>query len=75
MLTSQSVGEHLPMLRRYARALTGSQKSGDSYVAAALEAMISQSDVMDDETSVSARSCVRLSAGSRKLEPAFHFCG
>jgi CheY-like chemotaxis protein len=52
MLTSQSVGEHLPMLRRYARALTGSQKSGDSYVAAALEAMISQSDVIDDETPV-----------------------
>ena len=52
MLTSQSVGEHLPVLRRYARALTGSQKSGDSYVAAALETMISQSDVIDDETPV-----------------------
>ncbi|MGD9869273.1 MAG: response regulator [Hyphomicrobiales bacterium] len=52
MLTSQTVGEHLPVLRRYARALTGSQKSGDSYVAAALETLISQSDVIDEETPV-----------------------
>ena len=52
MLTSQSVGEHLPVLRRYARALTGSQKSGDSYVAAALETLISQDDVIDEETPV-----------------------
>ena len=52
MLTSQSVGEHLPVLRRYARALTGNQKSGDSYVAAALETLISQADVVDDKTPV-----------------------
>ncbi len=52
MLTSQSVGEHLPVLRRYARALTGSQKSGDSYVAAALETLISQADVIDEQTPV-----------------------
>jgi CheY-like chemotaxis protein len=52
MLTSQTVGEHLPVLRRYARALTGSQKSGDSYVAAALETMISQADVIDQQTPV-----------------------
>jgi len=52
MLTSQTVGEHLPVLRRYARALTGSQKSGDSYVAAALETLISQADVIDEQTPV-----------------------
>ena len=39
MLTTQSVKDHLPVLRRYARALTGSQESGDNYVAAALEAL------------------------------------
>ena len=44
MLTSQSVKDHLPVLRRYARALTGSQESGDSYVAAALEALTDGSD-------------------------------
>jgi CheY-like chemotaxis protein len=52
MLTSQTVGEHLPVLRRYARALTGSQKSGDSYVAAALETLISQADIIDEQTPV-----------------------
>ena len=34
----QKLGPHLPYLRRYARALTGTQKSGDSYVKAALNA-------------------------------------
>lgn len=34
------IGEHLPYLRRYARALTGSQASGDAYAAATLEAIL-----------------------------------
>jgi DNA-directed RNA polymerase specialized sigma24 family protein len=44
--TSQAVAQHLPFLRRYARALTGSQHSGDAYVAAALEALIQDSSVL-----------------------------
>ena len=51
MLTSQSVRDHLPVLRRYARALTGSQASGDSYVTAALEALTAQPAVVGDQTS------------------------
>jgi DNA-directed RNA polymerase specialized sigma24 family protein len=39
---SQLVAQHLPFLRRYARALTGSQKSGDTYVMAVLEALIEE---------------------------------
>ena len=39
MLTSQAVARELPRLRRYARALTGSQPSGDAYVGATLEAL------------------------------------
>jgi len=35
-------------LRRYARALTGSQTSGDAYVAATLEALIADRSVLDD---------------------------
>ena len=35
MSIAQSVKDHLPFLRRYARALTGSQVSGDKYVEAA----------------------------------------
>jgi DNA-directed RNA polymerase specialized sigma24 family protein/CheY-like chemotaxis protein len=37
--TSQAVAQHLPYLRRYARALAGSQESGDAYVAKTLEAV------------------------------------
>lgn len=35
---------HLPYLRRYARALTGSQSRGDKYVAATLEAILAEVD-------------------------------
>jgi len=38
--TSHVVAQHLPFLRRYARALTGSQSSGDAYVGEVLEALI-----------------------------------
>ena len=47
MTTSQAVAQHLPYLRRYARALTGSQHSGDAYVAATLEAVIEDRSVLD----------------------------
>ncbi|WP_414903291.1 response regulator [Sphingomonas flavalba] len=40
MSLGQKLAPHLPFLRRYARALTGSQSHGDSYVKAALEAII-----------------------------------
>jgi DNA-directed RNA polymerase specialized sigma24 family protein/CheY-like chemotaxis protein len=45
---AQAVAQHLPFLRRYARALTGSQHSGDAYVAATLEALIEDPSVLDD---------------------------
>ncbi len=35
-----TIGANLPYLRRYARALTGSQDSGDRYAAATLEAIL-----------------------------------
>lgn len=40
MTISESLAPHLPYLRRYARALTGSQTSGDAYVRAALTALL-----------------------------------
>ena len=40
MITTATLGPHLPYLRRYARALTGSQTSGDAYVRASLEAVL-----------------------------------
>ncbi len=40
MSLGQELAPHLPFLRRYARALTGSQAHGDSFVRATLEAII-----------------------------------
>ena len=40
MPTSAQIGAQLPYLRRYARALTGSQSAGDAYVRATLEAAL-----------------------------------
>jgi CheY-like chemotaxis protein len=40
MSLGQKLAPHLPFLRRYARALTGSQSQGDTYVRATLEAIV-----------------------------------
>ena len=48
MSRSQVVAEHLPLLRRYARALTGNQSSGDAYVAAMLEALLQDASLLDE---------------------------
>jgi len=40
---------HLPYLRRFARALTGGQKSGDAYVITVLEALVADPDSFDPE--------------------------
>ncbi|MDX3911463.1 MAG: response regulator [Sphingobium sp.] len=40
MSLGQQLHPHLPFLRRYARALTGSQAHGDAYVRATLEAIV-----------------------------------
>jgi CheY-like chemotaxis protein/DNA-directed RNA polymerase specialized sigma24 family protein len=40
MSLGQQLAPHLPFLRRYARALTGSQAEGDRYVRATLEAIV-----------------------------------
>lgn len=40
MSISQAIAPHLPPLRRFARALTGSQRGGDAYVVETLEAIV-----------------------------------
>jgi DNA-directed RNA polymerase specialized sigma24 family protein/CheY-like chemotaxis protein len=40
MSLGQQLAPHLPFLRRYGRALTGSQSEGDQYVRATLEAIV-----------------------------------
>jgi len=42
MSLSMRIAPHLPYLRRFSRAATGSQTSGDAYVAATLEALIAE---------------------------------
>ena len=42
---------HLPYVRRYARALTGNQTTGDQYVRVALEALASGDRTLDDHLS------------------------
>ena len=46
---AQSIGRELPYLRRYARALTGSQSAGDNYAAATLEAILTDRSVLEGE--------------------------
>ncbi|SNX72434.1 CheY-like chemotaxis protein [Cereibacter ovatus] len=41
------IGTSLPYLRRYARALTGSQETGDRYAAATLEAILEDTHIFD----------------------------
>ena len=50
MTRSQLVAEHLPLLRRYARALTGNQISGDAYVGAMLEALLQDPSLLDEKS-------------------------
>lgn len=44
---SDQLGKFIPYLRRYARALTGNQTSGDAFAAASLEAILTDRSVLD----------------------------
>lgn len=58
---STQIEQYLPYLRRYARALTGSQETGDAYAAATLEAIVTD------------RSAFQADLGSKSaLFRAFH---
>lgn len=46
MDTTAEISRALPFLRRYARALTGAQVSGDNYAAATLEAILSDRSLL-----------------------------
>jgi DNA-directed RNA polymerase specialized sigma24 family protein len=45
MSLSEEIAPHLPYLRRFARALSGSQASGDAYVVATLEAIVADASI------------------------------
>jgi CheY-like chemotaxis protein/DNA-directed RNA polymerase specialized sigma24 family protein len=48
MPISRDIAPHLPHLRRFSRALSGSQASGDAYVVAVLEALVEDPSVFPD---------------------------
>lgn len=47
MSTSKAIAPHLSYLRRFARALAGTQAAGDAYVAATLEVLIEDPEAFD----------------------------
>jgi CheY-like chemotaxis protein/DNA-directed RNA polymerase specialized sigma24 family protein len=49
MPISQQIAPHLPHLRRFSRALSGSQASGDAYVVAVLEALVADPSVFPED--------------------------
>jgi len=48
MSLSAKIAPHLPFLRRFARAASGSQSSGDALVAAVLEAIIADTSIFPE---------------------------
>jgi CheY-like chemotaxis protein/DNA-directed RNA polymerase specialized sigma24 family protein len=61
MALADVVGPHLPYLRRFSRALTGNQQSGDAYVEALLEAIVADPSVVSgDSAEVRARLYAQL---------------
>lgn len=49
MPISQEIAPHLPHLRRFSRALSGSQASGDAYVVAVLEALVADTSIFPED--------------------------
>jgi CheY-like chemotaxis protein len=83
MALAHAIAEHLPYLRRYARALCGTQKSGDAYVRACLETIVADPTVIGSDTTPrvalyrlfhklwgSANVDLRAMSGSRQQAPA-----
>jgi CheY-like chemotaxis protein len=52
MSISQELSAHVPYLRRFARALTGTQAGGDAYVLATLEAIVADRTTMNPDLDV-----------------------
>src|SRR4026209_1132141 len=48
MPMSKEIAPHLPYLRRFARALAGTQNAGDAYVAETLEVLIEDPSLLDN---------------------------
>lgn len=51
MSLAQKIAPHLPYLRRFSRALSGSQKSGDAYVGMVLESLVADNSIFPADIS------------------------
>ena len=51
-LVKQQLVQRLPYLRRYARALTGSQQIGDNYVRGSLETLVQEPELLSESSDV-----------------------
>src|ERR1700730_9804713 len=58
MSMSQAISSHIPYLRRFSRALTGSQSGGDAYVLATLEAIVADPHIFSPETDMNVRAAL-----------------
>ena len=56
MSLSANIAPHLPFLRRFSRAVSGSQESGDALVAAMLEAIIADISIFPEAPTSASRS-------------------
>jgi DNA-directed RNA polymerase specialized sigma24 family protein/CheY-like chemotaxis protein len=54
MSISKAISSHIPYLRRFARALTGTQAGGDAYVLATLEAVVAEPDAFNENADLRA---------------------
>lgn len=73
MSHAKTIAPHLPYLRRYARALTGSQTSGDAYVRATLEALLEGPGALETASSPKIGLYKALHAiWSSTVEPSAH---
>ncbi|HEY0145002.1 MAG TPA: response regulator [Methylovirgula sp.] len=52
MSVSKAISAHVPYLRRFARALTGTQAGGDAYVLATLEAIVAEPAAFSDNADI-----------------------
>ncbi|MGC1556981.1 MAG: response regulator, partial [Methylovirgula sp.] len=54
MSISKAISSHIPYLRRFARALTGTQTGGDAYVLATLEAVVAEPEAFGENVDLRA---------------------
>ena len=69
MSMTQTLAPHLPYLRRYARALTGSQQSGDAHVRAALQALLAGDEALTEGVPPGS-VCIAFSMPSGRAAPS-----